>query len=199
MTYVFSDYELDEDLYELRRAGVSVKLEPQVFKVLTYLLRHRDRVVTKRELFEQLWPGEFVTESALTRCIVKARQAVHDDGTAQRVIKTVHRHGYRFVAAIEPHPYTAVADAPPGVRPPTHEAVALLSPSPMPQADTTRAGRLSREGERQQIRARLRAQRRPRQGGAGHGISRQWASRTGAQQNPPMTKSGAQRPQRPFL
>jgi hypothetical protein len=56
----------------------------KAFQVLAYLIQHRDRVVTKEELHTQLWPGEFVTESVLIGCIVKARQAVHDDGTAQR-------------------------------------------------------------------------------------------------------------------
>jgi DNA-binding winged helix-turn-helix (wHTH) protein len=150
MIYVFGDFELDEELCELRRASASVKIEPKVFRVLTYLIQHRDRVVTRRELFEQLWPGEFVTDSALIRCIVKARQAVHDDGVAQRVIKTVHRHGYRFAAAVGTCTHVA-ADAPPGVRPPTHEAAAPLSPAPTPQADTTLIGHLSRAGERKQI------------------------------------------------
>ncbi|HXH13782.1 MAG TPA: AAA family ATPase [Alphaproteobacteria bacterium] len=151
MIYAFGDCELDEGLYELRRAGVSVKLEPQVFKVLTYLVQHRDRVVPKDELLAKLWPGEFVTDSALTRSIVQARQAVHDSGTAQRVIKTIHRHGYRFVAAVETHPSVAPADVARAVRPSTHEATAPLSPAPLPQADTTGAGHLSHEGERKQI------------------------------------------------
>ncbi|MGH8068204.1 MAG: winged helix-turn-helix domain-containing protein [Candidatus Entotheonellia bacterium] len=97
MIYLFGDCELDEALYELCRAGVPVKLEPKAFRVLAYLIQHRDRVVTKDELLAKLCPGEFVTESALTRCIVKAHQAVQDDGVAQRVIKTVHGHGSRFV------------------------------------------------------------------------------------------------------
>jgi class 3 adenylate cyclase/tetratricopeptide (TPR) repeat protein len=151
MIYVFGAYELDEDLYEMRRGGVPAKLEPQVFKVLTYLIQHRDRVVTKDELLAKLWPGEFVTESALARCIVQARQAVRDSGVTQRVIKTIHRHGYRFVAAVETRTQVAAADAPSAVRSPTGEAAALLAPSPMPQADTSGAGHLSRTGERKQI------------------------------------------------
>jgi class 3 adenylate cyclase len=151
MLYVFGDYELDEALYDLRRAGVSIKLEPQEFKVLTYLLQHHHCVVTKDELLGKLWPGEFVTESALTRCVVKARQAVHDNGAAQRVIKTVHRHGYCFVAALESHTHTSAADAPSAVRPPSHEAAAPLSPASMLQAGPTLTGHISREGERKQI------------------------------------------------
>ena len=79
MIYAFGDFELDEARYELRGTGVPVKLEPKAFRVLAYLIQHRDRVVTRDELREQFWPGEFVTDSALAHCVVKARQAA-DDG-----------------------------------------------------------------------------------------------------------------------
>src|SRR5918999_4140012 len=100
MIYAFGDFELDEEHYELRRAGAPIGLEPKAFRVLAYLVRYHERVVTRDELLERFWPGEFVTESALAHCIVKARQAVGDRGTAQRAIKTVHGHGYRFIAAV---------------------------------------------------------------------------------------------------
>jgi DNA-binding winged helix-turn-helix (wHTH) protein len=73
MIYVFGDCELDEALCELRRAGVPIKLEPKSLKVLAHLIQHRDRVVAKDELLAKLWPREYVTEFALTRCIAKAR------------------------------------------------------------------------------------------------------------------------------
>jgi DNA-binding winged helix-turn-helix (wHTH) protein len=66
MIYAFEEYELDVPCYELRYAGKLVKLEPQVFNVLAYLIQHRDRVVTKEELFAQLWTGRFVSEATLT-------------------------------------------------------------------------------------------------------------------------------------
>jgi DNA-binding winged helix-turn-helix (wHTH) protein len=100
MRYRFQDCELDDCLYELRRAGIPVDLEHKVFDVLTYLLQHRDRVVPKEELLEQLWPGLVVGEAALTRCITAARKALGDDGVRQEVIKTQHGRGYRFVAAV---------------------------------------------------------------------------------------------------
>lgn len=104
MVYRFGDCELDETLYELRRAGHVVKTEPRVFDVLAFLLRHRDRVVSKDELLDALWPGESVSESVLPRCVAAARRAVGDDRSAQRVIQTVHGRGYRFVAALRPSP-----------------------------------------------------------------------------------------------
>jgi DNA-binding winged helix-turn-helix (wHTH) protein len=56
MQYVFGNYTLDTACYELRRAGTRVKLQPKMFEVLTYLIEHRERLVSKQELLEQLWP-----------------------------------------------------------------------------------------------------------------------------------------------
>lgn len=98
MRYRFEDCELDTDVFELRRAGEPVKVEPQVFDVLVHLLLHRDRVVSKEELLDEVWGDRFVSESALTSRIKAARQAVGDDGQVQRCIRTVHGRGYRFVA-----------------------------------------------------------------------------------------------------
>jgi TolB-like protein/DNA-binding winged helix-turn-helix (wHTH) protein/Tfp pilus assembly protein PilF len=100
MLYRFSGFELDDRLYQLRRAGKPIKLEPKVFDVFAYLLHHRDRVVTKDELLEQLWPGQVVSETALTRCIAAARKAVRDDGVKQKIIETQHGRGYRFIASV---------------------------------------------------------------------------------------------------
>jgi DNA-binding winged helix-turn-helix (wHTH) protein len=100
MVYIFGDCELDEHLYEMRRAGEPLKLEPKVFGILVYLICHRDRFVSRDELMEKLWPGLVISEAALTQCIAKARKAVRDDGGKQQVIKTYHGRGYRFVAEV---------------------------------------------------------------------------------------------------
>ena len=83
MIYRFGDIELDTTLFELRRRGVPVSVEPQVFDVLTYLIVHRERVVTKEELLDNVWGDRFVSESALTTRIKTARRAVGDDGQSQ--------------------------------------------------------------------------------------------------------------------
>ena len=92
--------ELDTALFELRRDGRRVPMEPQAFDVLTYLVAHRDRVVSKEELMDAIWGGRFVTEAALTSRIKQVRRAVGDDGHAQQLIRTVHGRGYRFVAPL---------------------------------------------------------------------------------------------------
>jgi DNA-binding winged helix-turn-helix (wHTH) protein len=76
LVYRWLTFELDTRLYELRHDGTHVKLEPRMYDVLAFLVAHRDRVVTLREMHQTLWPGEFVTDSAVTCCISEARRAV---------------------------------------------------------------------------------------------------------------------------
>jgi len=97
----FGDCELDLDRYELRRAGLLVPIEPQVFDVLMHLASHPARVVSKEELLDTVWGDRFVSESALTSRIKAARRAVGDDGASQRVIRTLHGRGYRFIADVQ--------------------------------------------------------------------------------------------------
>jgi predicted ATPase/class 3 adenylate cyclase/DNA-binding winged helix-turn-helix (wHTH) protein len=100
MVYRFHDYTLDEGRRELWRTRQLVAVEPKVFQVLLYLLQHRERMVSKKELLERCWPEAFVSEAALTRCLTKLRKAVQADRTASPIIKTLHGHGYRFVADV---------------------------------------------------------------------------------------------------
>ena len=98
--YFLGDFVLDLPRYELRRNGVSVPVEPQVFDVLTQLVKHHDRVVTKIELFDAVWGGRFVGEAALSSRIKAVRRALGDDGVSQHVIRTVRGRGYQFVGAL---------------------------------------------------------------------------------------------------
>ena len=102
--FAFDGCELDVQRLELRRDGQGVAVEPQVFDVLVYLLRHRDRVVSKEELLDEVWGDRFVSESALTSRIKAARRAIGDDGASQRIIRTLHGRGYRFVADVDELP-----------------------------------------------------------------------------------------------
>jgi DNA-binding winged helix-turn-helix (wHTH) protein/pimeloyl-ACP methyl ester carboxylesterase len=99
--YRFEDIELDTQRLELRVDGVEESLEPQVFSVLAYLVEHRDRVVSKDEVLEEVWKTAYVSDSALASRIMAARRAVGDDGRSQRLIRTVQRRGYRFVGEVE--------------------------------------------------------------------------------------------------
>lgn len=96
----FGDFTLDAASYELRRAGESIRVEPQVFDVLVHLVRNHRRVVTKNELFDTVWGGRFVGEAALTSRIKAVRRALGDDGQSQHLIRTVRGRGYQFIGTL---------------------------------------------------------------------------------------------------
>lgn len=106
----FGDFVLDTHRYELRGGGEVIRVEPQVFDVLTQLVANAERFVSKEELFDSVWGGRFVTEAALTSRIKAVRRALGDDGESQRFIRTVRGRGYQFVG-------TLIADAPAPVMP----------------------------------------------------------------------------------
>jgi DNA-binding winged helix-turn-helix (wHTH) protein/tetratricopeptide (TPR) repeat protein len=101
MIHRFESFELDTDRYELRLRGKPVAVEPQVFSVLTMLVENRHRMVRREEIIEAVWSGRAVSDSVLSSRIKSARQALDDDGNAQRLIRTVHGQGFRFVGAVE--------------------------------------------------------------------------------------------------
>lgn len=102
MVYEFGDFTLDTKRHELRRGGEPQHLEPQVYAVLCYLLEHRDRLVTSKELMDEVWGQRFVTPGTLSSRIKALRQALGDDGASQRVIQTVRGSGFRVVAQVRP-------------------------------------------------------------------------------------------------
>lgn len=122
-TVRFRDVTVDFDGFQLVRDGVVIPTQPQVFDVLEYLIDHRDRVVSKEELLDNIWGDRFVSESTLTTRIKTARQVTGDDGQRQEVIQTVHGRGYRFVCPLADVPSPPEAHAP-------HVADAQLSAAP---------------------------------------------------------------------
>jgi len=101
MVYLFGDCALDSDRRELRRGAELLSVEPQVFDLLAFLLRHRDRVVTKDELLEAVWNRRFVSSSTLNTRMNAARVAIGDNGEQQSLIRTIPRKGFRFVGAVQ--------------------------------------------------------------------------------------------------
>lgn len=114
---------LDTQRYELRSGAELIRVEPQVFDVLTQLVSNAHRFVSKEELFDSVWGGRFVTEAALTSRIKAARRALGDDGESQRFIRTVRGRGYQFVG-------TLTADEPPA---PAPQEIAVPDEPPPPR------------------------------------------------------------------
>src|SRR5499425_2186673 len=114
MVFRFGDHVLDVGRRELHRGTEPVALEPQVFDLLVYLVRNRDRVVSKDDLIEGVWGGRIVSDSALTSRLNAARRAVNDSGAEQRVIRTIQRRGVRFIGEVseDTEPASGIVAAP---------------------------------------------------------------------------------------
>src|ERR1700687_6107675 len=100
MRYLFERYTLDRAVCELLHGADIVPIAPQVFDLLAYLMRNRDRVVSKDELIAAIWDGRVVSDSALTTRLNLVRNAIGDSGREQRLLKTLPRKGFRFVGAV---------------------------------------------------------------------------------------------------
>lgn len=124
MIYRFGPVRFDTARRELTAGGRPVPVEPQVFDLLQMLIENRERLVTKDEIMERIWRGRIVSEAALSSRVKSARQAIGDDGRAQRLIRTHAKHGFRFVGEVE-----LLAAEP--------------APAPAPEAEPLQAGRPS--------------------------------------------------------
>jgi DNA-binding winged helix-turn-helix (wHTH) protein len=100
VSYAFGDFVLDLQLFQLRQGDQVIPLEPKVFDVLRYLVEHHDRVATKRELLDALWPNEVVTEAVLPTNINALRRALGQGRGEKTPIETVHGRGYRFAMPV---------------------------------------------------------------------------------------------------
>ena len=104
MLYLFEDFALDIDRRELRRAGALLPIEPRAFDLLAYIVKNRERVITKDELIATVWGGRIVSDSAMTTRLNAARTAIADNGEEQRLIRTLPRKGIRFVGVVRQEP-----------------------------------------------------------------------------------------------
>ncbi|WFU70843.1 winged helix-turn-helix domain-containing tetratricopeptide repeat protein [Bradyrhizobium sp. CB2312] len=100
MRYLFEEYVFDTDRRELHRGEDVVAVTPQVFDLLDYLIRNRERVVSKDDLINHIWNGRSVSDAALTTRLNAARSAIRDSGEEQRLIRTLPRKGFRFVGQV---------------------------------------------------------------------------------------------------
>src|SRR6266850_6467044 len=100
-TYRFAGFSLDTKEYRLWRGDQTISLPRRQFDLLAYLAERSMRVVTRDEMFRDLWKGVIVTENALTQMVSDLRRALDDSAAAPRFIETVAGRGYRFIAPVE--------------------------------------------------------------------------------------------------
>lgn len=96
--YRFGRCRIVTDSREIYQNDELIAVEPKVFDLLVYLVRHRHRAVSKEELQDGIWGSTIVTEASLTRCVMKARRAVNSGDEA---IRTVRGFGYQFSADVD--------------------------------------------------------------------------------------------------
>ena len=113
MLFEIGEYTVDTSQYAIRRGGDLVAVEPQVFDLILLLIRNRDRLVTKGEIFERIWKGRAVSDAALSSRVKAARKVFGDDGKSQRLIRTLHGRGFQFIGVVVEREAAARAVPPP--------------------------------------------------------------------------------------
>ena len=97
MRYLLGTAEIDPTRREVLREGTVVDVEPKVFDLIVFLVENTDRVVSKDDLIKAVWDGRAIADTTLSTCVKAARRALGDNGRDQRMIRTLHGHGFRFV------------------------------------------------------------------------------------------------------
>jgi DNA-binding winged helix-turn-helix (wHTH) protein/Tol biopolymer transport system component len=97
----FAGFELDTAHRRLVREGETVALNAKAFDLLVFLARNVGRVVTKDEILDAVWDGQFVEEANLTVQMSALRKALGERKDAPRLLVTIPGKGYKFVADIQ--------------------------------------------------------------------------------------------------
>ncbi|HWK51950.1 MAG TPA: winged helix-turn-helix domain-containing protein, partial [Steroidobacter sp.] len=115
MKYQIAEYTIDTARYRISSGDTVLPVEPKVFDLLVYLLRHRDRVLSREELFREVWDGREVSDATLSNHVKSARKILGDSGELQKTILTIRGRGYQFIAPVTviPEGTSPVADDPP--------------------------------------------------------------------------------------
>ncbi|MGA2170847.1 MAG: transcriptional regulator [Terracidiphilus sp.] len=135
----FGDVEVREREFSFVKAGEVLAVEPKAFRVLLFLLRNPQKLITKEELLNAVWGETAVSENSLTRSIALLRRLLGDDTHQPRYIETAATVGYRFVCKVE-----ASEDAS-GIlesssQPPANGNIAEVAANPQTESGTLNGG-----------------------------------------------------------
>ncbi len=131
MTFLFDQFELDTKQLELREDGVALSIEPKSFNLLVLLIENHDRVLSKDEIFDQIWSGVFVSDATLSSAIAQIRRVLKDNGQTQKYVKTVHGRGFRFMAQVTTDQDVPAKLGPDAVRDPAGQRVPSVNGPPV--------------------------------------------------------------------
>lgn len=116
MRFLFDEFELDTERFELSLNGHALNVEPKIFDLLALLVQHPEQLFTREQLIEQVWHGRIVSDTTISTCVKGARKALNDNGSSQTYIRTVRGRGFCFVGNVrrqeEQQTATAVSDKP---------------------------------------------------------------------------------------
>src|SRR5215813_10905578 len=98
---MLGEWTVVPELNSLERKGRTVRLEPKVMQVLSFLAQHHGELVSKERLIQAVWADTFVTDAVLTRCISELRKTFNDDPKKPKFIETIAKSGYRLIPAPE--------------------------------------------------------------------------------------------------
>jgi DNA-binding winged helix-turn-helix (wHTH) protein/tetratricopeptide (TPR) repeat protein/TolB-like protein len=129
----FGDFVLDREASRLLGPDGEVHLRPQAFRLLEVLIEGAPRVLSQGELLDRVWGVEHLSPTSVKQAVSEVRQTLGDDPAEPRLIETVHRRGYRFIAPLRP----------------VESVATIAAPSPVPAAVPVPARRLSRRFSRQ--------------------------------------------------
>jgi DNA-binding winged helix-turn-helix (wHTH) protein len=101
MRLAFGDCVFDPGTHEVFRDGRAWALPPKAFALLDILIARRPNAVSKEEIHERLWRGTFVSDASLAKLVAELRTTLGDDAREPRIIRTVHRFGYAFLAEVK--------------------------------------------------------------------------------------------------
>src|SRR5689334_280024 len=130
MKYQVAEYLIDTARYRISHGETVLPAEPKVFDLLVYLIQHRERVLSREELFQKVWDGREVSDATLSNHVKSARKILGDNGELQRTILTIRGRGYQFIAPVTVLPEragTAAEEAsPPALAPTPQSAMARI-------------------------------------------------------------------------
>ena len=136
-SYRFDDFQFTPALRELRRGDRLIALPAVVFDCLTYLIEHHDRAVGRDELVAAVWGRTEVSDAVLGQAILRIRRELGDDAKEQRLLRTIPRFGYRWMAPLDVEEYAAPTPSSATVVPQPDVAPAPLPPPVVLQPDAT--------------------------------------------------------------
>ena len=98
MRLAFEDCVFDSDTREVSRGGKFLPVSPKAFDLLELLIRERPKALSKERIHAKLWPKLFVSDASLSNLVAELRSLLGDDSRRPRLLRTVHRFGYAFIA-----------------------------------------------------------------------------------------------------